>query len=199
MALPRRPSNLALLLLLILLALCGCQKRIAVRSTRSVDLTWTASATPGVTYNAYRQSGPCATPSTALKLNSSPITALSYTDPSVTAGTWCYWVTSYLTSAETQESAPSNKAEVTVIIQPQPPQNLQVTPPAVTLQTGGTQQFTANLPDALWSIDPADLGTISSTGLYTAPASIKGNNILVQVIARTGLQTAAAQITIRKN
>jgi hypothetical protein len=189
----------------VLLLLSACQKHIHVptptptNSGRSVVLTWTASTTPGVSYNAYRATSTCAQATTGTKLNSTPITALTYTDPDVPVGTLCYWTTAFLTASATQESVPSNKAEVTIITQPNPPQNLQVTPTAVTMQTGTTQLFRANLDGTTWSISPPDIGVISSTGLYTAPASIKGNNIQVQVIARSGAQTATADITLRKN
>jgi len=152
-----------------------------------------------VSYNVYRATVTCASASTGTKLNSSPVTVLTYTDSNVTAGTYCYWATSYLQSAATQESAPSNKAEVVIIDQPAPPQNLTISPPAVTMQTGTTQQFTANLPDAVWSISPVDIGSIDAAGLYRAPDKIQGNNVQVQVIAHSGVQTATAAVTIRKN
>src|SRR5262252_665429 len=166
---------------------------------QTVIINWTASTTPGVSYNVYRATVACASASTGTKPNSSPITALTYTDSNVTAGTYCYWATSYLQSAATQESAPSNKADVSIIEQPAPPTNLPISPPAVTMQTGSQQQFTASIPDAVWSIEPADMGSITTTGLYTAPSKIQGNNVTVQVIARSGMQSAVAAVTIRKN
>jgi len=189
----------AIAIMVLVVCAAGCRHRInPLGSGRTVTVTWDASTTQGVSYNVYRQPAACATSGAAAKLNASPLTVLTYTDSDVPVGTWCYWATSYLVAAETQESAPSNKAEVVIIPQPSPPQNLQITPAAVTMQTGGTQQFAASLPDASWSINPADLGTISSTGLYTAPASIKGNNVQVQVIASSGGQTASAGVTLRK-
>jgi hypothetical protein len=189
---------------IVALALAGCAKHIPIPtpttgSGRNVVIAWTASTTPNVTYNVYRLANPCAGTGTAVKLTATPITALTYTDPDVPIGTFCYWATSWLQAASVQESGPSNKQEVTIIQQPNPPTNLQITPPAVTMQVGSSQQFTANIPDATWSVDPPDMGSIDSTGYYTAPASIKGNNIQVQVLARSGAQTAVAQVTIRKN
>jgi hypothetical protein len=189
--------------LIISLVMAGCMKHIPAPnptgSGRNVTLNWDASTTPDVTYNAYRFAGACATAGAATKPNASPITALTYTDLDVPVGTWCYWATSYLVASQSQESAPSNKAEVEIITQPQPPQNLTITPATVTMQTGGTQQFAASLPDATWSISPADMGTIDATGLYRAPASIKGNNVQVEIVAHSGVETATAAVTLRKN
>ena len=196
------PKNAILAVAAFLLTI-GCMHRVHVTpgphgSGRSVTLTWTASTTPDVVYNAYRFAGPCAGSTTGTKLNSAPITALTYTDADVPVGTLCYWATSFLTAAASQESVPSNKAEVTIITQPNPPQNLQVTPSAVTMTIGTTQLFRSNLAGTTWSINPV-LGAISSTGLYTAPQSIQGNNVRVDVIATNGAQTVTAQVTIRKN
>jgi len=167
-------------------------------SGKNVVLNWVASTTSGVTYNVYRIVEACTTANPFTRINASPVAALTYTDPDVPTGTICYYVTSYLQSASTPESVPSNKAEVTIIVQPNPPQNLQITPPAVTMQLGTSQQFTATDQTATWFIDPPDLGSISQTGFYTAPASIKGNNVKVTVQAHSGLQTATAQVTLRK-
>jgi len=74
-----------------------------------------------------------------------------------------------------------------------------VSPGSSTVRAGDTQQFTANLPDAVWSISPVDIGSIDAAGLYRAPDKIQGNNVQVQVIAHSGVQTATAAVTIRKN
>jgi hypothetical protein len=66
-----------------------------------VALNWTASSTPGVTYNVYRQvqsGGACATPSTTTysQINSSPVSSTSYNDTgaSLVAGDiYCYSLT----------------------------------------------------------------------------------------------------------
>ena len=169
---------------------------------RTVTVNWTASTTAGVDYYVYRASAPCATASSFTKLNTAVITTTSYTDSNVPVGTYCYYATSHLTSADPNESTPSNKAEVVIQSQPAPPSNLTVEPVAVTVLTGGTQQFTAargSEPAAVeWSINPQE-GSISSTGLYTAPSSVKGNNIPVEVVARDANGSASAAITLRKN
>jgi len=77
---------------------------------------------------------------------------------------------------------------------PPPPPPLSITPTSVTLQKKQKQQFTASLSPVTWSISPI-VGTISSSGLYTAPANIRTlQNITVTAI--NGMQTATASITL---
>jgi hypothetical protein len=64
---------------------------------------------------------------------------------------------------------------------------VNVQPNSIPLNAGGTQQFTATVVGASnmsvsWTINPSNAGSISSAGLYTAPASISVAQI-VQVIA----------------
>lgn len=77
----------------------------------SVSLTWIASISSGVTgYNLYRATtagGPYT------KVNSTPVSASSYTDTNVQAGTTYYYVATAVTSDKT-ESAYSNQAQLTV-------------------------------------------------------------------------------------
>ncbi|MGJ5819037.1 SBBP repeat-containing protein [Paludibaculum fermentans] len=60
---------------------------------------------------------------------------------------------------------------------------VQVTPAAVTLGLGQSQQFTAAVTGAsdgvTWSLRPAGAGTISASGLYTAPAAAASNPVTV--------------------
>jgi hypothetical protein len=57
------------------------------------------------------------------------------------------------------------------------------TPPSATVQPGGTAQYTANVTGTTnsavtWSISPS-VGTISSSGLYTAPASVSSTTEVI--------------------
>jgi Abnormal spindle-like microcephaly-assoc'd, ASPM-SPD-2-Hydin len=76
-----------------------------------VDLTWTASTSPGVTgYDVYRgtsSGGESKTP-----LNTAPVSSTSYVDESVTAGTTYYYVVTAV--ANGTQSADSNEASATV-------------------------------------------------------------------------------------
>ena len=78
-----------------------------------------------------------------------------------------------------------------------------VSPASVTLNTGGTQQFTAALTNATqgvtWSISP-QVGTIDNTGLYTAPATITSNNTRITVTATSiddPTKSATATVTLQ--
>ena len=196
-----------LLFLLSLLTLIACHKRTTMHPAptphaRTVHLAWDASTTPSVSYNAYRSASTCAGATSFTKLNAAPITALTYDDLGVNAGTYCYHVKSYLQGAQPAESVASNQVEVAVSeTQPSPPSNLTVTPAAVTLNLNQRQQFSAAIDGAAtpaaWSINPAE-GTIDAGGLYRAPSSIKGNNVKVQVTAHNEHGDGTAEITLRK-
>lgn len=88
----------------------------------SVTLTWTASSTPGGTVNVYRCVGASCTNLT--QLTTGVVAAGPYTDLTVTAGAYSYYVTALVNGAE---SLPSNTATVTV--RPQPPTGLAGTTP----------------------------------------------------------------------
>jgi hypothetical protein len=87
------------------------------RAQHSAILKWNASsdaaANPSLSYNVYRFQGPCPTGSTPTftKVNTAPVTALTYTDTSLALGNVCYYVTATLNGAE---SAPSASAGGTV-------------------------------------------------------------------------------------
>ncbi len=62
----------------------------AVGGNQVVDLTWTASATPGVTYDVYRTTDPVRTPYT--KINPAPLAETSYRDTGVANAVTYYYV-----------------------------------------------------------------------------------------------------------
>jgi endoglucanase len=96
---------------------------LTAEAQHSVVLAWTASTDTGSTYDIYRLSGACptGTPSGFTLLNTAPITGTTYTDSTVTPGTYCYYATAVLGG---QQSVPSNT--VSVVILPAPPQGLKV-------------------------------------------------------------------------
>src|SRR5699024_6979685 len=68
---------------------------------------------------------------------------------------------------------PSQSANSTISLVPV---SVDVTPPSVTVRAGQTQQFTAVVTGAsnsavTWSVSPAGSGTVTTAGLYTAPAT----------------------------
>lgn len=61
--------------------------------------------------------------------------------------------------------------------------SVSISPTAATLTQGGTQQFDATVTNAsnkavTWSISPAGAGSISTSGLYTAPAAVTAQQTL---------------------
>ena len=88
----------------------------------AVNLTWSASSTPGVSYAVYRS------PSSGVsyvQINVSPVTTLAYSDMTVTPGaSYNYIVEAVLNGAN---SAPSNVAPVTLPLVPGAPTNLTAT------------------------------------------------------------------------
>src|SRR5580700_1404562 len=78
----------------------------------------------------------------------------------------------------------------------QPPVAVSVSPATATLYGGQTQQFTATVTNTsntavTWTISPAGTGTISSSGLYTAPATISTQQT-VTVTATSQANTAVS-------
>ena len=83
----------------------------------SAVITWSApsDAIVGETYNVYRAPLACSAAVTGgaiipgpgwTKLNSTPITALTYTDATITAGSWCYYVSAVQNGVESIPSSP---------------------------------------------------------------------------------------------
>jgi uncharacterized protein YjdB len=85
------------------------------------------------------------------------------------------------------------------------PQSLSISPTEPDLGNGGTQQFsvTGTAPhgtaltmtpqDATWSVSPADLGTVSTGGLFTAAATGTG---LATVTATAGGTSTTASVAV---
>ena len=75
-------------------------------------------------------------------------------------------------------------------------------PPSVALTAGQTQQFTATISGSTrgvqWSLNPGDPGSVNSSGLYTAPASIATplTATVVATSAETSLATGRATVTL---
>ena len=78
--------------------------------------------------------------------------------------------------------------------------SITVTPSTATLGAGQTQQFTASVTGlantaVTWSLNP-NVGTISPTGLYTAPANITGQQIVTLTATSAADSTRAANASI---
>ena len=95
-----------------------------------------------------------------------------------------------VTVTATSSTDPSETGSTTLALSPP----VSVTPQGITMSTGQAQQFSASIngvPAAAvnWSISP-QIGTISATGLYTAPASLSST----QPITVTATSQANNQI-----
>lgn len=152
----------------ITVALSPTSANVAAGATTQFSATVTGSANTSVTWSVDGVNGG----------NSSTGTITSsgrYTAPSV-AGSHTVTATSV---ADTSDSA---KATVTVTLQ-----TLAVSPSSALLAVAGTQQFSAILQGTLdssvtWSVDGvirgnATVGTVSTSGLYTAPTQAGSHTI----------------------
>ncbi len=165
--------------------------------SRSVVLSWIASSTSSVTYNIYRATSSCnPIPTSFIKINTSSVSSLTYTDNSVTVNSYCYKVTAFLNNLE---SPPSNLAQADVL--PLPPGTLTISPLSVNIRPGASQLFVANMPVDIWVMSPV-IGTVTDIDnhsvSYRAPNSIQGNNKKIILQAVSGEQSDTAQITIKK-
>jgi len=104
-----------------------------------------------------------------------------------------------VTATSQADSTKSASATITLY----PPINVSVLPTSATLYSGQTQQFTATVTNAsnttvLWSISPAGVGSISTSGLYTAPASITTQQtVTITAISQANSSaTASATVTL---
>ena len=86
-------------------------------------------------------------------------------------------------------------------LQPPAPVTVSVTPATATLYGGQTQQFTATVANTsntavTWTITPAGTGTISTSGLYTAPAAISAQQTVTVTATSQASTTASASFTV---
>ena len=118
-----------------------------------------------------------------------------YTAPSVVDSQRVIPVTATTVGSQSQ----SFTANVTLL----PPIALSVAPLSATLAPAQTQQFSANVTNTnntnvQWQITPASVGAISSTGLYTAPATINFETTVT--VTATSLadasQSSSATVTL---
>ncbi|MBL8230542.1 MAG: hypothetical protein JNL98_18775 [Bryobacterales bacterium] len=148
----------------------------SVTGTPNTAVTWSVSAPPG---------------------SNPPLGSISssglYTPPSVSAP-----VTVIVTATSVANPSRAGTATVTV----NPPVNVTVTPPTATLTPGQSQQFTATVTGApnasfAWSLTP-NTGTMTGTGLYTAPATITSpQTITVRALSVVDGQATSGTATVQ--
>jgi hypothetical protein len=140
----------------------------AVSNSASTAVTWSASPTGE---GAVSTSGLYTAPAVVSSQQSVAITAASQVDPNKTA-------TAYVTLY--------------------PHVSVSINPQETTLYAGGTQQFTAAVSNTAntavtWSISPAGTGSIDSSGMYTAPATIVSSQNLTIMATSQSDQSRSAE------
>ncbi len=118
----------------------------------------------------------------------------SYTAPSTISAAQTVTITA------TSVADPTKSGSTTVTIQPVA---VTIAPASVTLFAGDTQQFTPTVTGVdntavIWTLNPPGIGTLSSTGLYTAPSPLSGASS-VSVTATSvsdSSKSATASITL---
>jgi hypothetical protein len=122
-----------------------------------------------------------------------------YTAPSGIAAPQTVIVTATSTTNTTKSASASVTLQPASSANPNPPVSVSLAPPSVTLGQGQTQQFTATLTNATggvtWSVTPA-AGTVSSSGLYTAPSSIAAPQTVIVTATSTANTSASASASI---
>jgi RHS repeat-associated protein len=140
-----------------------------VTNAASTAVTWSVSG--GGTINS---SGLYTAPASVTSQQTVTITAISQAEPTVSAS-----------------------ATVTLL----PPVSVSVAPPTATLYAAHTQQFSVTVANASntavnWAISPAGIGTVSSSGLYTAPASITSQQTVTITATSQADSTKSATATV---
>jgi RHS repeat-associated protein len=77
---------------------------------------------------------------------------------------------------------------------------LSISPATATLYPSQTQQFSAvegvTCPALIWTVSPAAMGTVSATGLYTAPANIPAQQTVTIAVTNQADATQSASATV---
>ncbi len=99
----------------------------------------------------------------------------------------------YVTATATSIADPTQFAMALLQVTPAPVGQISITPQSETLQSGGTQQFSASVTGTsntaiVWSMSP-QLGTLSNSGFYTAPTG-NTTNLQVSIVATSATNSA---------
>ena len=95
----------------------------------------------------------------------------------------------------------ASSTSLTATVTLEPPVAVSVTPPSTILYGGQSQQFVSNVVNTTntavtWTISPAGTGTISTSGLYSAPASVTTQQTLTVAATSQADKTQSASATI---
>jgi chitodextrinase len=157
-----------------------------------VTLSWNASTEvggPGIAgYQVYRNGTSVGTPS-----------ATSFTDSSLAgATTYSYRV------AAVDKATPPNASALSSAVSVTTSGSFTITPRSAALTLSQTQQYSATVTPGTalnWSVDGvaggnSSVGTISSTGLYTAPASGAGTHTVTAASATNASLMASVPVAV---
>jgi hypothetical protein len=104
-----------------------------------------------------------------------------------------------LTAATLADS--SKTAQASITLRPSAPTSISVSPAQITLGPSAANQFTATIQGGtaavVWSINP-NVGSISPSGLYTAPAALSGQQAVTikAAISTDPTKSASAMVTL---
>src|SRR6266567_72668 len=167
-------------------------------STSQINLSWTASS-GATSYNVLRSTtsgGPYAQVAGSL-------TSTSYSDTGLTALATYYYAVQAVDAGGT--SANSSPASATTQVQSV---SVTISPTSVALAPNATQQFTATVTGSsntavTWEVNGvtggnSTTGTVSTSGLYTAPATVPNpaNVTVTAVLQADTTKSASATVTI---
>ncbi|PYU60108.1 MAG: hypothetical protein DMG55_11780 [Acidobacteria bacterium] len=167
-------------------------------STSQINLSWTASS-GATSYNVLRSTtsgGPYAQ-------GAYGVTSTSYSDTGLTALITYYYVVQAVDAGGT--SANSSPASATTQVQSV---SVTISPTSVALAPNATQQFTATVTGSsntavTWEVNGvtggnSTTGTVSTSGLYTAPATVPNpaNVTVTAVLQADTTKSASATVTI---
>ncbi len=163
----------------------------------TASISWTNSPDTSST-NVYRLAGSCPAGTAGFtKITASPVTTGTYTDPAVTPGAYCYYVTATLNGVE---SIPSNTIQANVPVAP--PSGLTITSVAKVINSDGTETFTAKWSDTNISAQQTfafsngtsiiNQGLTSSlTGTFSEQATVPSGTAIVFLVSdATGSQAS---------
>jgi hypothetical protein len=112
--------------------------------------------------------------------------------------------TFHVVAIPTADTSVSAAAVVTVTTTPPPPAvTVSISPAASAVKTGGTAQFAATVANAsdnsvTWTVQEAAGGTISASGLYTAPATAATYHVIATSVADAST-FASADVVVRSS
>ena len=112
---------------------------------------------------------------------------------------------SALTIRATHVASGTSGSSTVTVTSPPSPVTVSVSPSTASVQTGATQQFTATVTGTtdpvVWSVNGvnggnATIGTISASGLYTAPAAVPSGAVTVRATHTASGASGSASVTV---